>query len=225
MSLVPHSLLFQTRQKLFRLSKPPAKRGKVPTLPEEFRIENPSRIDGGPEFADVRIGWHSEGWQVSVVVSGKKRRPVCNPEQFETADGLKLWIDTRNTPGVHRANRFCQLIAASPSGGGAKKTSPLVRKLPIPRCREASPDVGPDVFRVGASVTKTGYTLNLWIPAEALHGYDPDHSPVCGFFYAVSDSELGEQTLSASHELPFTSDPSLWQSVELAPPAAGVKGG
>ena len=40
-----------------------------------------------------------------------------------------------------------------------------------------------------------GYTLEAFLPAAAMHGYDPELHSRLGFFYAVRD-ELGEQSLS-----------------------------
>lgn len=215
MSLVPHTLLFQTRQKLSRLAKPPGPRGAIAPLGTKTRLHTLATVDGVVPFAELRMGWHPHGLQIDVSVSGKKQPPKCDPKQPLDSDGLQLWIDTRNTPGVHRANRFCQLIVALPAGAGVKQAEPFVRKLPIPRCREASPEVDPALFRATTQLTRDGYTLRLWLPASALAGYDPEASPILGFFYAVRDAERGEQTAGVSREFPFTSDPSLWQSLEL----------
>ncbi len=60
-----------------------------------------------------------------------------------------------------------------------------------------------------------GYILRAAIPAAALTGFDPDQYPRLGFSYAVTDRELGWQTFAVGAEFPFTSDPSLWGSLEL----------
>jgi hypothetical protein len=38
--------------------------------------------------------------------------------------------------------------------------------------------------------------------------------------YAVIDRELGEQAFIGGNEFPYREDPSLWATLELAPPNA-----
>src|SRR5947209_8099168 len=49
----------------------------------------------------------------------------------------------------------------------------------------------------------------------AVTGFDPEEHPRLGVYYAVRDSERGEQTLSVGSEFPYAEDPSLWQVLEL----------
>jgi hypothetical protein len=60
-----------------------------------------------------------------------------------------------------------------------------------------------------------GYLMQGFIPATAMTGYDPAEHPRLGFYYAVTDRELGWQTFSLGAEYPFQSDPSLWGTLEL----------
>lgn len=215
MSLIPHTLLFEWKQSVAKI---PASwsEGRWKSLPEKHRIVNPGALDDKPEFAELRVGWNDAGMRFDLIVSGKKNAPDCSAKDPMQADGLQLWIDTRNTPGVHRANRFCHLIVAHPTGGGTKGSDPHAQMLEIHRCREKSPLASPDQFQVKSSLRKDGYTLQLWLPAELLNGFDPEQSPAIGFFYAVRDAELGLQTLASGEEFPYHTDPSLWQELELA---------
>ncbi len=67
------------------------------------------------------------------------------------------------------------------------------------------------------SSRRNGYVLEAFLPAEALHGYDPEQYPRLGFYYAIRDDELGEQVLSVGSEFPFWDDPTLWSVLELVP--------
>ncbi len=73
----------------------------------------------------------------------------------------------------------------------------------------------PELFRLAAEIEQDGYRLDVWIPAAALNGFDPDVNPYLGFYYCVRDSELGEQYLSVGRDFPFPHDPSLWSTLEL----------
>jgi hypothetical protein len=66
-----------------------------------------------------------------------------------------------------------------------------------------------------SELIKGGYRIEAFLSAAALAGFDPEEHPRLGIFYAVRDSELGEQTLSVGHEFPFAEDPSLWEVLEL----------
>src|SRR5207237_937768 len=74
---------------------------------------------------------------------------------------------------------------------------------------------GKEQLRVGNVARPGGYLLEAFLPAAALHGYDPEQHPRLGFFYSVRDEELGEQLLSLTLEFPFWEDPSLWSVLEL----------
>ena len=60
-----------------------------------------------------------------------------------------------------------------------------------------------------------GWRLEAFLPAAALHGFDPEQHPRLGFCYAVRDAELGEQVLSVGPDFPYVEDPSLWSVLEL----------
>jgi hypothetical protein len=103
--------------------------------------------------------------------------------------------------------------------------------VPIPQAREQAPQ-GADHVMAKSHLNSAGYLLEVWLPARALHGFDPEASPRLGFYYQLRDSELGEQVQSVGREFPFTHDPSLWTTLELTdggqatpmPPAAPLDG-
>ena len=64
------------------------------------------------------------------------------------------------------------------------------------------------------SASDGGYRLEAFLPAAVLNGYDPEQNSRLGFFYAVRDSELGEQVLSGDASFPYPEDPSLWSVLD-----------
>ena len=213
MSLIPHALLFQTQQRIKQIK--PSKQPWNRALSADHRLGDLNGLDGQPLFADLRVGWNEDGILFNALVESKRQALKCDPAKPLGSDGLQLWIDTRNTPGVHRANRFCHMFCAMPAGGGKNKQQPSVRQLEIPRCREASPLADEKSLRCKSKVSDEGYSLYVWIPADSLNGYDPEQSAVLGFYYAIQDAELGTQTMGIGSEFPYHSDPSLWQSLEM----------
>ncbi|OHB66845.1 MAG: hypothetical protein A2V70_03930 [Planctomycetes bacterium RBG_13_63_9] len=166
--------------------------------------------------AEVRAAWSEAGLAFSVGVEGRRQRPWCRATQPEESDGLHLFIDTRDVHNIHRAGRFCHYFVFTPTGGGRRSAEPLAHWLSIHRAREHPRPIQPGQLEVRSQKRADGYSLEAFIPAEALTGFDPVDHPRLGFNYAVVDRELGEQTFAAGSPMPYQEDPSLWATLELA---------
>ena len=151
----------------------------------------------------------------AVEVTGKKQKAWCRATRLEDSDGLHVWIDTRDTHNIHRAGRFCHRFALLPAGGGSSESQPIASLLTINRARENPKSVADSTLGIRATIRPGGYTLQAYVPAAALTGFDPQEHPRLGFTYAVVDRELGWQTLTLGPESPIDEDPSLWGSLEL----------
>src|SRR5438093_1345145 len=93
----------------------------------------------------------------------------------------------------------CQYVKAVPrSGRGDLLDLPAACAVP---------------FRCGP--VKGGYRVEAFVPAAVLNGFDPEEHPRLGVYYAVRDTELGEQTPAVGSDFPYADDPSLWQVLEL----------
>lgn len=184
-------------------------------LPEAARLNNLAALDGQRNFADVRLGWNEFGLAVQVEVKGKEQPPVGDDASPKSADGLTLWIDTRDARASHRASRFCHQFLLLAAGGGTDKEEPFVTQLKINRAQQDAPlaNLAEILFR--GRHTRGGYRLEAFLPANALSGFDPEQHPRMGVYYAVRDRELGDQLLSVGWEFPFADDPSLWAVLEL----------
>lgn len=214
-TLIPTPLLFHYTFPVMRVDALPRKKAPLLTLPEKCRVVPPSAMDQSP-FAVLKLAWNPHGLAVEIAVSGKCRPPRCRPESIESSDAVHLWIDTRDTQTIHRASRFCHYFVAMPCGSGIKGTAPWIRQFPVARAREDAPRVDPDQLLLEGECTKTGYRLGVWLPREALHGFDTETQRRLGFNAAVHDHELGLQVLTVGDEFPIDADPSLWSSLELA---------
>ncbi len=169
----------------------------------------------GPRFAELRLGWNERGMFVHLRTTGKKQSPWCRDSRLEDSDGLSLFIDTRNTQTIHRASRFCHRFVLLPQGAGRLLDEPTARLHEINRARENPKAIPQGKLSVLSEKRIDGYLLQAFLPAEAITGFDPAEHPQLGFSYAVIDRELGWQTFSLGPEFPFTSDPSLWGTLEL----------
>jgi hypothetical protein len=211
-------------------------------LDEKDRLVGLAELEERTVWADVRAAWSEAGLAFSVHVQGKSQPPWCRAGRVEDSDGLQIWIDTRDVHNVHRAGRFCHRFIFLPSVAGIKAISPISAKhptsgrrpevgrgkldpspfsqamsesLPINRARELPQPVREGLLKSRCQQRTDGYVLEVFIPAEALTGFDPAEHPRLGFTYAVVDRELGVQTFGVGSPMPYQEDPSLWATLEL----------
>ncbi len=214
-SLLPPRFLFRYALPVRYDRKLPKAGKKLLGLTAEFGLADFAALDQAEPFGAVRLAWNDEGLGIAVEVQGKHRPPVCDQPAAEACDGLRVFIDTRNTQNIHRASRYCQQFCLLPAGGGPDGADPQAVQLPILRAREEAPRANMADVRMAASVSKSGYMLEVWLPSSVLYGYDPEAQPRLGFYYALHDAERGDQFLSVGPEFPFAVDPSLWSTLEL----------
>jgi hypothetical protein len=212
-NLINPSFLFRYALPLLRAD---AEWPKCAPLGAEFRLLNFTVFDEAPQFAEVRGAWNQGGLVFTVVVKGKRQPPWCREGRLDESDGFHLWIDTRNTKNIHRASRFCHRFVFLPCGGGNRIDQPVAEQVLINRARENAQPVRPGVLEARAGRCQDGYALDCFVPGSALTGFNREEYPALGFYYAVTDRELGTQTLAYSGDFPFEEDPSLWCSVSLA---------
>ena len=185
-------------------------------LPASCKIPSFGGLSDGPVFADVRMAWNESGLGIHVSVNGKRQIPWCRETRLDESDGFNLWVDTRCSPGIHRATQYCHRFVWMPSGSGPRRERPLAALVPIHRARGNPKSVAPDQLKVAASPRHDGYELSGIVPTEALTGYAPADQPRIGIYYAVIDRELGWQTFALTPEYPVADDPSLWGEAVLA---------
>ena len=172
-------------------------------------------MDGGGSIAMLRAAWGESGMYFTVVVENKKQSLWCKRTQLLDSDGMQLWIDTRDTHNLHRATKFCHWFLVLPQGDGPGEKQPLATMLKINRAREHSPTINQAKIPTDSKVTRTGYTLSMYIPGPVLNGWNPEEHKHLGFCYSVRDRELGLQHLSVGSEYPVAEDPSLWHTLVL----------
>lgn len=216
MAVIPPAFLFRFTLPVARVDRLPRAKSPQLALPENCGVPFPSLLEGDQPFARLKLAWNPHGLALEVEVEGKRHRPVCHPEDPATSDAVLIWSDTRDTQSQHRGSRFCHHFVAMPWGAGDDGRSPVIMQLPVPRAREDAPTADPDSFLVESAVSKTGYQIGIWLPAEALHGFDPVSQNRLGFYLVVQDRELGKQFLTVGEEFPYEADPSLWISLQLA---------
>jgi hypothetical protein len=177
-------------------------RDRLLDLPAACRLPTTAPLDGLAAWADVRVAWNPGGLAIAVEATARPgaARGEDRPEEM---DGVQVWIDTRDTRDVSRATRFCHRFTARLRGLGSRGVLGVeVAQRPIARAIADAPIARPELF----------------LPAEALHGFDPETNRRLGFAYQVSELDREDQFLGVGREFPVGENPSLWSTLELRDP-------
>src|SRR5579884_1157821 len=217
MSVVPYRFLFRVAYPCPYVPDVPREDADgLLDLPESCRLEGFDEMEGHRPFADVRLAWNEGGLALQAEVRGKQEPPAGDPSRPRQSDGVTLWLDTRDARTSHRASRYCHQFHFLAAGGGPERDEPAFVQSTINRAQQDAPTVPTGLVPFRYSRRRGGYRIEAFLPAAALNGFDPEQNPRLGFFYAVRDSEQGEQTLSVGSEFPYAEDPTLWSVLELA---------
>ncbi|MCI0460179.1 MAG: hypothetical protein L0Z62_24775 [Gemmataceae bacterium] len=216
MPLVPHRFLLRIAYPCRHVKDVPHEEGdQLLDLPATCRLDNFAALDEQRNFADVRVAWNELGLAVQAEVRGKEQAVQGHDSRPRGSDGLTVWIDTRDARTSHRATRYCHQFHLLPTGGGPDHDDPILVQTKINRALQDAPLAAPGSVPFRCQPVRSGYLVEAFLPAAVLTGYDPEQNPRLGLFYAVRDSELGEQTLSVGPEFPYWEDPTLWSVLEL----------
>lgn len=216
--LLPQPFWFRISVAAPRVQGVPLAEGSGPALlglPAACAIPDMAALDGRTSWASVRLGWSPEGLAIAVLADGLGAN-AKSPSRAEGFANLHFWIDARDTRNVARATRHCHHFHAQLTLSRDKKTlQTKVDQRPIARATAEAPLADPALLRHRAALKKKGWEFELFLPAKALHGYDPESSPRLGFAYSVSDGEREDQFLGVGRDFPIGENPSLWATLEL----------
>ena len=135
------------------------------------------------------------------------------PEGFAV---VKCWVDTRDTRNVSRATKFChQFMARLEAAGSRRQLNVDVTQRPIARALADAPICRPEIIEARTSWARSAWVLELFLPAQALNGFDPDTNRRLGFAYQIADHVHDDQFLGVGREFPVGENPSLWATLEL----------
>ncbi|HEV3121106.1 MAG TPA: hypothetical protein VGY53_04355 [Isosphaeraceae bacterium] len=214
--LIPQVFWFRMALPCTRIDAlPRSGRGRLLDLAPECALPDFSRLEGHASWAEVRVAWNPKGLGVSFEVTGKTGPIVSDPERPLASDGVQLWIDTRDTRNAHRATRFCHRFVATLAPGGRGVN---VSQRAIGRAQADAPIARPEAVLSRVDARKSGWLLELFLNAEALHGFDPETNRRLGFAFQVTDPARDDLYLSVGREFPVAEDPSLWATLELREP-------
>ncbi|UCE59777.1 MAG: hypothetical protein JSU63_20335 [Phycisphaerales bacterium] len=214
-ALIPNRFLFSFEFQLRYRRDMPKLDGKLTSWTDAELLPRLSELDGKSDFADVWACWNETGIAIACRVTGRHKPLRCDPKKFWTGDNLRICTDMRDARTVKRATRFCQQFYFLPTGGGPGRKRPVAGVNPIKRAREDAPPIPVERIEVASRVTKSGYSLEAFIPGKCLNGFDLlEHSRI-GFYYILEDTERGQQYLTVGDDLYWYVDPSTWATAVL----------
>lgn len=213
--MVPPRTLFNFRLFLAPLPQPHRPDGSLDAFGPQHRLPELGPMDKERVFAHWFVGWRPEGLSVGLRVLGWDGDFEIDAKRYWQSDGLRVFVDTRDTKDAQRAGRFCQQFYILPRGGGSDGDLPLVGRARVQRAKEEPPPVNTQLIKVAVQTARREYRLEAFLPAEVLPGYEPAQFNRLGLFLTVTDHHLGEQNLTCGDELEFWANPSSWASCEL----------
>lgn len=201
------------------------------TLPrfEQLTIDNPSDWT-------MRGAWHERGlmfeFDLNSTLPNAKQSGAfkSNTDARATGRFLHLFIDTRGSSGIKRANHYCYRFrfdsppldsgkgVGSGKGADASKGGIVLngRNTSILKASEDPPKVpDEDLLCQISQVSKTQERWRIFIRGTKLYGYNPIEFPEIGFFFCCYDSLNTSIHLARSASSRFQEDPSLWCRVKL----------
>lgn len=214
-TLIPNRFLFDFEFPLAHRKRLPEIDGDVSDWSEAELLPKLGEVDGREDFADVWACSNETGLAVACRVTDKLKPLRCDQANFRAGDNLRICTDMRDAKSNRRATKYCQHFWFMPTGGGASGKAACGGSAKMERAREEALVVASNKLVVASKVTKTGYSLEAFIPAEVLNGFDPEQHPRIGFYYMLEDCDHGQQYLTIGDELYWYVDPSTWATAVL----------
>lgn len=183
---------------------------KNPRFTNAHRLPNLAHTLGESSFAEISLGWNSLGLHAFIRVS-KPFEEAQFPE-IQQADSVELFFDTRNVKTSGFNTRFCHHFFFLPQPAADRQAGELTRF----RAEESHEWCDPADLKIHSFFGKNDYSMHLFIPAQCLHGYDPEQFDHIGFTYRVNRCGGSPQHFSVSSEdYQIEEQPSLWSSLKL----------
>lgn len=197
---------------LFSVSTPCHRRsGKVQAeLGMHYTLPSFASLCAEEEFASVAIAWDLEGLWASVTVEQPLERSLF-PE-VQKGDSVEFFVDTRDSKASGFNNRFCHHFFFLPTEAGGRMAGEITRF----RTEDTHEWCDAKELKTTLHTHKEFYRLDIHIPVNCLHGYDPEQFNRLGFTYRINRAGGKPQHFAVcSRDYQIEQQPSLWASLRL----------
>lgn len=162
------------------------------------------------QFANVWMAWNETGIFVNVEVLIPFEE--CQFPQFSEADALELFFDTRDLKTASFLTRFSHhflFLAKSVQGVQCQEITRF-------RTEDTHPLADPHRLQISSHFEKSSYTLDIFIPKDCLHGFEPTTFNRLGFTYRIHRKKGKPQHFALSSEhFKIEQHPKLWACLHL----------
>lgn len=161
-------------------------------------------------FAHVSMGWHEKALFFEIDV--KKPFEECFFPEFRKGDSVELFIDTRAMKNAGFLTRFCHHFVFLP-----KPIDDVVaQEITSFRTDDRHELCNGEKLQCKATFKSRSYFLEISLPLECLHGYDPSSFDRLGFTYRINRPSKDPQHFAVSSEyLAIENQPSLWSTMHM----------
>lgn len=166
-------------------------------------------LDEDP-FAQVAVAYHAKGIFIGIHVD-KPFEDSYYPK-LELGDGVEIFIDTRNLKNVGSLHKFCHHFIFLPKEVNGVQSIEVTRL----KMEDSHPLCDPSLLHLDVEFKKTCYTMQIYIEADALFGYDLSLCKKLGFSYKIHGKNFRSQHLNISSENTlFEKYPASWACLNL----------
>ncbi len=186
------------------------KKASPKLLSKGYLLPDTSDLTAEEPFGEVGVAWHQEGLHIHLHAA-KKFEEASYPKYTE-GDALELFIDTRDLKEAGFPTRFCHHFLILPQEVQGIRALELTRF----RTEDSHPLCDPGKIEVSFHAGSRDYFLDIFLPAEILHGYDPLSFDRLGLTYTLHRYKGPPQNFSVcSNYVTIAQNPSLWASCRL----------
>jgi len=184
----------------------------LPTL-GRYKLPDLSALVGDESFADVGFAWNEEGLIFRFEV--KIPFEVALYPDIQESDTVEVFIDTRDVKTSGFATKFCHHFYFSAEEVDGKMGAEISRF----RTDDSHPLSDHNDLIIKSKISNSSYTIDAFIPAMSLFGYEPHDFKRIGFTYRINRRGDTPQEFSVkTEEFRIEEQPSLWASINLENP-------
>lgn len=177
---------------------------------EQYALPSTSALTNEETFATVFMGHSKNGIELFIVVE----KPVtgCYYPDITKGDSVELFFDTRDVKTSGFNTKFCHHFFFLPEAVDGVMAGEITKF----RTDDAHELCDPADLKLNVKKSSKGYSLEIFIPKQCLHGYDPDQFDKLGFTYRINrEGDVPQHFSSITAEYQIEQQPSLWSSLKL----------
>lgn len=176
----------------------------------KYLLPSTAALTDDETFATFFMGWSKNG--IELLISVEKPVESCFYPTITKGDSVELFFDTRDVKTSGFNTKFCHHFYFLPEIVEGHKMGEITKF----RTEDAHELTDSSELELKVKSSSKGYSLEIFIPKQCLHGYDPEQFSQLGFTYRMNRFHGEPQHFSAvTAEYQIEQQPSLWSSLTL----------